>query len=226
MPVSPIVVETSERLNRNLGLLQPGASITLDMTTPAGKKGKFRTQFIGYLPKNYVLIQFPEASKVGSFVQYIIPGLLVTVRGLIEGHEGAVVAFVANVRQTLQNPSRLIVLEFPKKVTLQHLRATTRIDTNITLKVGVTNEYFKAQMSNISLSGCQILVNNAEALLMANDKAIEIVIENFKNNENLKLLGTIRNTKKQANDVSIGVHFSNDIKEQVMAVIEESMIVQ
>ena len=116
MSDNSIKMETVGRLNRNLALLNPGATITLDMSTPAGQRGKFRSNFIGYLPKKYVLVQSPDSSKLGDFSQYITHGMGVTVRGLIEGHEGAVVAFVSNIRQTIQIPSRIIVLEFPREV--------------------------------------------------------------------------------------------------------------
>lgn len=219
-----IQIETSERLNRNLSLLQPGSAITMDITTPAGKKGKFRSVFVGYVPKNYILIQFPDVTKLGSFGQYIKQGLAVTIRGLIESNEGAVVAFVTSVRQTLQIPSKLIVLEFPHKVTLQKLRSNTRIDTNIEAKIGVGGKYFNALINDLSISGSQIIVHNVETLMMANDKPIDVVIENYHAGDNLKLNGTIRNVKKQMNDVSLGVHFADDMKDKVLKLIEHSLI--
>ncbi|MFT6918630.1 MAG: hypothetical protein ACJA2G_001249 [Cognaticolwellia sp.] len=60
-----------ERLSRNLVLLNPGAIVTLDMTTPSGQRGKFRSVFIGYMPKKYVLVQFLDSSKLGGFEQYV-----------------------------------------------------------------------------------------------------------------------------------------------------------
>ena len=61
MQDKPIKIETQDRLNRNLALLHPGATVTLDMSTPAGQRGKFRSNFIGYMPKNYVLVQYPDS---------------------------------------------------------------------------------------------------------------------------------------------------------------------
>ena len=81
MAENPIKVETVGRLSRNLALLHPGATVTLDMSTPAGQRGKFRSQFIGYMPKNYVLVQYPDSSKLGRFSQYIAQGMGVTVHG-------------------------------------------------------------------------------------------------------------------------------------------------
>ena len=71
MPNKPSNIDTSNRLDRNLALLHAGSMVNIDITTPAGQRAKFRTIFIGYLPKKYVLIQFPESTKLGKFSQYI-----------------------------------------------------------------------------------------------------------------------------------------------------------
>lgn len=217
---SPIQIEATELINKNLSLLQAGSTITVDVTSPAGKKGKFRTCFIGYLPKNYVLVQFPDANKLGAFSQYIKPGISLTIRGLIEGHEGSIVAFVTTVRQTLQTPSRLIVLEFPYKVTLQHLRKKLRIGANFKVKIGVDNEFFKGVISNLSISGSQILVHNAMSLMMSNDKPIEVIIENFNDSGNMKLKGLICNVKKHGDNVSLGVRFDDNEQSDVLAIMQ------
>ena len=82
MPNKPSDIETSTRLDRNLALLHAGSTVNIDISTPAGQRAKFRTIFIGYLPKKYVLIQFPEANKLGKFSQHLVQGTAVTVRGL------------------------------------------------------------------------------------------------------------------------------------------------
>ena len=157
-------IDTVNRLNNNLALLQAGSNVLLDIVTPAGQRGKFRTPFIGYLPKKYVLIQLPDSAKLGSFSNFITQGASITVRGLIEGHEGSVVAFVGTVKQTLQMPSRIIVLDFPKTVTLHSLRSSLRIDADIDVKIKVDKEYWNAVITNISVHGCQITVVNGESL--------------------------------------------------------------
>jgi hypothetical protein len=42
-------METLGQLNNNLTLLSPSSVVTLDMITPAGQRGEFRSTFIGYL---------------------------------------------------------------------------------------------------------------------------------------------------------------------------------
>lgn len=224
MPENAIKMETVGRLNRNLALLHPGAVVTLDMSTPAGQRGKFRSTFIGYSPKNYVLVQYPDNSKLGKFSQYIAQGMGVTVRGLIEGHEGAVVAFVSNVKQTIQIPSRLIVLEFPREVSLQNLRSSMRIETYIKAKIKINDEYWSTVISDISVSGCQLMVSNGEKLALVADSTIEVIIEDFQGLCNIKLEARICNNKLHADGVSLGVKLSDSAKVEITKLLQQAVI--
>lgn len=224
MSDNSVKMEIMGRLNRNLALLQPGATVTLDMSTPAGQRGKFRSSFIGYMPKNYVLVQYPDSSKLGNFSQYITQGMGVTVRGLIEGHEGAVVAFVSNIKQTIQIPSRIIVLEFPREVSLQNLRSSVRIETYIKAKVKVKDEYWDSVISDISVSGCQLMINNGEKLTLSDDKPVEITIEDFQELKNLKLEAEICNSKVQSDGILLGVKFDDSSKLQVVKLLQQAVI--
>lgn len=217
-------VEAVGRSNHNLKLLTPGATVTLDMSTPAGQRGKFRSSYIGYVSKKYVLVRYPDNSKVGSFSQYITQGMGVTVRGLIEGHEGAVVAFVSNVKQTIQIPSRIIVLEFPLEVSLQNLRTSIRIETYIKAKIKVKEEYWSSVIADISVSGCQLMVNNGETLTLADDKPLEIIIEDFQGLKNIKLEAEICNSKIQTEGVMLGVKFSDSSQIEVTKLLQQAVI--
>jgi len=213
MPRGPIKVDTSDRLSRNLGLLQAGSMVTLDIATPAGQRAKFKSIFVGYLPKQYVLVQYPDASKMGSFSQHIKQGTSVTVRGLIEGHEGSIVAFASHIKQTLQLPSKLIALAFPKSVSLQQLRASLRIDTDISAKLNIANEYWASHITDISISGCQLSVDNGDSLALVKDKDIEIVVEDLDEISNIKIKANICSVKPSYKGVTIGVKFVEGTKE-------------
>jgi len=215
MAEKPSNIDTAKRLDRNLALLHAGSLITIDVATPAGQRAKFRTTFIGYLPKRYVLIQFPEASKLGKFSQHLIQGASITVRGLIEGHEGAVVAFVSSIKQTLQMPSRLMVLDFPRTVGLQHLRSSIRIDTHIHAKVKIDQNYWHTTITNLSINGCQLNIDNGEKLMLAEKKSLEIVIEDEQGGNNFKLNGAVCNLKQQIDGLSFGVKFDEKSLDQV-----------
>jgi c-di-GMP-binding flagellar brake protein YcgR len=206
----PTQVETGKRLSQHLALLHAGSTVTIDLRTPAGQRGKFRTTFVGYLPKQYVLVQLPESSKLGKFSQHFVQGATVTIRGLIEGHEGAVVAFASTIRQTLQLPSRLMVLEFPHSVTLQNLRSSVRIDTKIAAKVRVDNAYSQTTVTNLSAGGGHLTIFSGNKLMLTENKTIEIVIENDDGITNTRLKAVICNVKQQDDGLSFGVKFNDD----------------
>tara|TARA_R110001583_G_scaffold79170_3_gene214047 strand:- start:4974 stop:5657 length:684 start_codon:yes stop_codon:yes gene_type:complete len=215
MAEKPTDIDTATRLDRNLAFLQAGSVVTIDIATPAGQRGKFRTTFIGYLPKKYILIQFPETSKLGKFTQHIIQGATITVRGLIEGHEGAVVAFVSSIKQTLQMPSRIMVLDFPQTVGLQNLRSSIRIETDIDAKVKIDDNYWQTTITNLSINGCQLNIVNGEKLVLSEKKSLEIVVEDEEGGSNLKLNGAVCNLKQQNDGLSFGVMFDEKSNEQV-----------
>jgi hypothetical protein len=216
----------ANRLNRHLVLLQAGAAVNIEISTPAGQKGRFRTSLIGYLPEQYVLVQFPESNKLGNFAQYIKQGTDVTVRGLIEGHEGAVVAFVSSVRQTLQLPSRLMVLEYPKSVSLQSLRSSIRIDTQITAKVKINQQYWLGEITNLSISGCHLLISRDSELELVNQQQVGIVIENIQELTNIHIIAEICNIKPQSEGISFGVQFNQASLPQVTELLHHTLTVK
>lgn len=223
MPNKATDIETSVRLNRNLSLLHSGSVITIEIITPAGQRAKFRTVFIGYLPKKYVLIQYPEINKLGNFAQHVTQGMGVTVRGLIEGSEGAVLAFVSTIKQTIQMPSRIIVLDFPRTVGIQNLRSSIRIDTHIHAKVKIDEDYWQTTITDLSVSGCQLSIENGEKLVLSEKKEIEIIIEDKEGGNNIKLNGSVCNLKQQANGLSFGVKFNLESDTQVGQLLLDSI---
>ncbi|MBU2924237.1 PilZ domain-containing protein [Colwellia sp. 4_MG-2023] len=223
MSNKPSNIDTSTRLDRNLALLHAGSTVNIDISTPAGQRAKFRTTFIGYLPGKYVLIQFPESSKLGKFSQHIVQGTAVTVRGLIEGHEGVVVAFLSTIKQTLQMPSRIMVLDFPRTVGLQNLRSSIRIETQIPAKVKIDEDYWQATIENLSSKGCQLNIMNGEKLVLSDKKDIQIVIEEEQALDNFKLNGSVCNLKQHNDGITFGVKFEEKSEEQVRQLLLTTM---
>ncbi len=226
MSSSPVKIETSSRINNNLGLMQAGSTVSIDIATPAGQKGKFRSTFVGFLAKQYVLIQFPESNKIGNFGQFITQGAGVTVRGLIEGNEGSVAAFISTIKQTVQLPSKLIVLDFPNSISVQSLRKSIRIDTDIQSKVRIEKNFWQGMISDLSINGCQLKIDNGEEISLINDKAIDIVIESFSELSKLKLAGQICSTKQIPNGISLGIKFNEANKSAVTKLLHHIITIE
>ncbi len=160
---------------------------------------------------------------MGQFSQHIKQGTSITVRGLIEGHEGAVVAFVSTIKQTIQMPSRLMVLEFPRTVGLQNLRSSIRIETDINAKVKIDQNYWQTTIANLSITGCQLSIINGEKLVLSEKKMIEIVVEDKQGGNNFKLIGAVCNLKQQTDGLSFGVKFDAKSNKQVSQLLLDTI---
>ncbi len=218
-----ILIDPTKSSSRNLAYLNAGTPIIIDLSTPAGQKKRFSTTFIGYLPKTYVLVEFPDTVKLGNFSQYIGQGTVVTVRGLIEGRDGAAVAFISTIKQTLQIPSRIMVLDIPDKVTVQQLRSSVRIETQVTAKIKIDDVYWQTTMTNLSVDGGQLDIINGEKLVLTENKLIEIVVETSEEESNIKLNATICNIKQQVDGLSFGVKFNQVSKQQVIELLYQAL---
>lgn len=224
MPEKVILHDPNIPSARNISLLKAGSPIVIDISTPAGQKKKFSTHYIGYLPKKYVLIEYPDSSKLGNFAQFIGQGTGVTVRGLIEGKDGAAIAFMSAIKQTLQIPSRIMVLDMPSMVTMQKLRSSVRIDTQIAAKVRVDGVYWQTIITNLSVNGGQLDIVNGEKLVLTENKVIDIAVERSGGERNIKLNATICNIKQQIDGVSFGVKFNKIKEEDVIKLLYEAMV--
>jgi hypothetical protein len=109
-----------------------------------------------------------------------------------------------------------MVLDIPNNVTLQPLRSSIRIETNIKTKIRIDDAYWQATMTNLSIEGGQLDIVNGEKLVLAEDKVIEIIVETNTGNNNIKLSAIICNVKQQVDGLSFGVKFNKVSKKQVI----------
>ena len=213
------------QVNQQLALINAGSNVTIEVCTPAGQRKKFRSVYIGCLPQEYVMVQFPESQKLGGFSHYISQGTSITVRGLIEGREGAVIAFMSTISQTVLIPSRIMVLDYPNQITLQHLRSSIRIDTELVAKIKIDNKFWQTTITDLSVNGCHLDIIEGESLVLTENKAVEIIFENYPRLEGLNITANICNIKNQIQGVSFGVKFSDLSKDPISKLLHHIIMV-
>jgi len=213
------------QVNQQLALINAGSNVTIEVCTPAGQRKKFRSVYIGCLPQEYVMVQFPDNQKLGGFSHYISQGTSITVRGLIEGREGAVIAFMSTISQTVLIPSRIMVLDYPNQITLQHLRSSIRIDTELVAKVKIDNKFWQTTITDLSVTGCHLDIIEGETLVLTENKAVEIIFENYPRLEGLNITANICNIKNQIQGVSFGVKFSDLSKDPISKLLHHIIMV-
>ena len=213
------------QVNQQLALINAGSNVTIEVCTPAGQRKKFRSVYIGCLPQEYVMVQFPDNQKLGGFSHYISQGTSITVRGLIEGREGAVIAFMSTISQTVLIPSRIMVLDYPNQITLQHLRSSIRIDTELVAKIKIDNKFWQTTITDLSVNGCHLDIIEGESLVLTENKAVEIIFENYPRLEGLNITANICNIKNQIQGVSFGVKFSDLSKDPISKLLHHIIMV-
>ena len=116
-----------------------------------------------------------------------------------------------------------MVLDIPNTVTLQQLRSSVRIDTDISAKVKIDGVYWQTTMKNLSVNGGQLDIINGEKLVLAENKVIEIVVETSAGEDNIKLDAIICNIKQQIDGLSFGVKFNQVSKQQVVELLYKAL---
>lgn len=200
-------IEKELKLELDLRLIPAGSSVVLEIFTPTGLSRKVHSTFIGYLSKQYVLIQYPDSKKLGHYGNFIKMGGVITVRGLHEGHKFAIVAFTTQVKQTLLQPSKIIVLEFPKEVRVLYLRNGIRLKTEIKATMEFEKNNYAAKVTDLSLCGCQLIINSKEPPTLVNEAEIEVTIAKDKEQESFTVRAFVCNFKQLPTGLSIGVRF-------------------
>ncbi|QBF84041.1 flagellar brake protein [Shewanella maritima] len=156
--------------------LKAGSAISIDIITPAGQKGRFKSTFIGFMPNEYLLIECPDMGKLGNFSQHVVKGMKIAVRGLVEGQKASIIGFMSLIEQTVTMPSRMIVLSFPKAVSIHNLRATKRVDTELKVTVNLGTRSWPAVMNDVSLTGCHLVMQDCTQKSIPEDSDISIAI--------------------------------------------------
>jgi c-di-GMP-binding flagellar brake protein YcgR len=207
----------------NLRLLPAGSTVVLEVSTPTGQKKKVHSTFIGYLPKQYILIQYPDPKKLGHFSDFLNPGATVTIRGLHEGLKFAIVAFTGHVKQTLLQPSKTIVLEIPKEIRVLYLRSGIRLQTQIEANVEFDDTSYPAQITNLSPTGCQLILSSKKPPTLANEVEVEITVEKHKDQESFAVKACVCNSKEVQGGLSVGVRFIEDNLPEVEALLYQAL---
>ena len=218
-------VDTKDGLSKEFKYLLAGTSVNIDVVTPAGQKGRFKTIFIGYLPEQYVLVQFPESNKLGKFGQYITQGTEVIIRGLVEGHEASVIAFSSTITQTLSSPSRMMVLNFPSKMIIHNLRSTKRVLTELPVIVKVTEQPWQAQLTDVSLSGCHVEASQGGEGDFVEGETINISVD-VDDDIGVSLNARICNIKPFDKGVKFGCQFISAQDEQIEKLVHRALLAE
>ena len=196
-----------EDILKSLSMLTPGSPIVVEVSIPPSKKIKFKSIFVGFLPKQFILIQSPDLNRNTELAGNVKQGIACTIRSIVEKHEGAIVAFVTSIERTINIPAKMIVLNMPQQVAIQSLRKKTRIETQLNFEATVNNSSLKGVMVNLSLEGCLLNTKKKEEFIIKKDDNITLSITDTALSDFTSIKGIVCNVKSSLNINYFGIKF-------------------
>lgn len=205
-------MEWEERLSAEESFLslQPSSWLNIDLITPAGQKVKYRTRYVGYIDSRYLLIEMPDAQKYDKSITFFQPGMKMTVRGIIEGTEGAVIGFIAKLSKIVLTPIKMLVLDLPQSVQYLSLRAQSRYRVTLPTTLLIEDIKANAMMVDVSTLGCLIYVKNTSNFEIEEGQKITLKLDKDAVGLELSLHCTTRSIRPKDQYVSYGLEFDQE----------------
>lgn len=172
-----------------------------------GTKGRLTSEPIGIEEGKYLIIKMPPVQFMGNLSNVLYKGNNIIIRYM---HKGTVFGFKSHIIHSINNPVKLIFVEYPKGIESHELRAHKRLDCFLPAKAKIKDNTIAVTIIDISREGCNIVIEKAKvetSLILQVDNEIGISFQLPGDKEELNVSGKQKNIKQERDSVSIGVKF-------------------
>lgn len=166
----------------------------------------FRSTLVGIEYGKYLLIKGPKSFSPKDEERFKVTDLIVKTL-----YKGTIYAFRSRLMAFISNPSRLMFVEYPRKIEHHELRSHKRFKCSIVTRAKVREQGRDGVIENISEGGCLCVL---ETFPTDHDLAGNIVTETIPfrcsfpgSNGEVSFLGEIRNAKKKPEEIIMGIKF-------------------
>jgi len=183
--------------------LEIGINLLIDFDDSAVS---FRSTLIGIEPGKYLLLKAP-----GPFGR-IDPDLFKVDDLIIKSlYKGTIYAFRSRLMSTISEPSKLMFIEYPRKIEHHELRSHKRFKCSIVTQTEVNKKERGGVIENISIGGCLCIIETFAADKNLSYDLLNDVIPfrcHFPGSKGeVSFRGEIKNTKKESNEILVGIQF-------------------
>jgi hypothetical protein len=198
---------------QHLKALRPGDIVDLQISTPTASK-RVKTGFIGLDIPHCLIFQIPSQSKWGYLRDVLVPEAELVIRYVLEGEEGKVIAFKANVIRILAPPTPMLLTTVPPGVQTLPLRSEKRCAPGIYVQITRTLEKGNSVSTDglivdVSLNGCR-MVMELDPDFPQLDVDDEIIITINLAHKATEITALIKNTRSELKRLSYGVQFTSE----------------
>ncbi len=203
-----------------LSLLPIGSIV--QVSSPDNKSLKFLTRLIGIDNNKTIITEMPttrQLQRPGKIAEDLFYSDRTLVMRVLA--EGVIYAFKSPIVHTYHGLSRLLVTAYPEQIQRRKLRKETRFPCTIPADLLWQGERYSGALSNISHSGCQLLLPDNPNIQVnyktlrdtgeAGEKQVKMEIQ-FPFTDKPNLLDVIvRSTSRQADGcIAMGTLFNGD----------------
>jgi hypothetical protein len=209
--------KTQKQINlEKLGCIPAGSLVDIEITTPTDSK-RVKTEFIGLLNDQYIILNYPSIKRIANAHEYIKDAVMIIIRAVLETGGGQVIAFRQQVSAISSHPHRLIFLNFPQQVQLYSLRSETRIPTLFSANLLIKEKTLEGLIKDISLTGVQFDIDSKEDLSQLKGQECKVVLSKREFN------GTVCRVRKRAAGFILGIQLDSS-KDEMKGFMKEHLI--
>lgn len=149
-PTEEATLHSSEALE----LIEHSSDITLNITTPVGRKFYCHAQFIGPHSSSVIFIEPPQISY-DDWHDYFQEGFWLNAKAIGQRGFGAIIHFRSQIKFIQREPFPLVALSIPQSMKVRQLRKEPRYDVKIAARIISSATQRECEIRNLSKNGCQ-----------------------------------------------------------------------
>ncbi|RLC03091.1 MAG: hypothetical protein DRH34_06315, partial [Deltaproteobacteria bacterium] len=183
--------------------LEIGIKLLIDFDDSAVS---FRSKLVGIEQGKYLLLKAP-----GPFGR-IDPDLFQVEDLIIKSlYKGTIYAFRSKLISIISEPSKLMFIEYPRKIEHHELRSHKRCKCSIVTQTEVNKEERGGVIENISIGGCLCIIEtfstdkNLLSRLLNDTLPFRCHFPGSKGEVSFR--GEIKNTRKKSDEIFVGIEF-------------------
>ncbi len=200
-------------LGRSL-TIPPGTQVQIEIQ---GIVPKLKSQSGGFLPEDCLIFKYPSTPGLGPIVHKLYKGNKIVV-GYVD--KGSVFGFQSEILGYTTEPVKLIFVAYPTVIARHSLRKGKRVFCSLLAEVDVDGQKFEGLITDISGTGCclTITAQSAEQSLpgMRINQDFPIFLQLPGIETPVEIVGRVKNFQREAQRISIGTLFHDDLDPAVM----------
>lgn len=192
-------MDTQQHINKSQRLfIELGTSLRLE----SGDSGKMASsELIGMQVGQYLIVRLPQDSP-GIILPAPREPLLVKYL-----RSGEIFGFSSRVILSLDEPDRLLFLEYPGTVTNFNLRSHERVECFLPVQIQTRKRMIQGMVVNINFQGCLCVIDPGPDTGVAIKDSI-VVRFPMDGDSGLSVQGSLRSIRRHPPKMNLGIRFS------------------